>query len=150
RQPGVRSSVNLGDLKPLRFDGRDAFLLLGGFVGVVLLCTLLSIHAHVDVPKGAIKVGICGMLVLPLLRRKLFGQPAARTPREGILWSLLSMVSLFLMLAAFVAALLAAVSVYGTFESPELWSQVAWSSTFAIGFGALGYLGLEARFRQPL
>ena len=94
------------ELHTAAFDWKDLLLFAAGFVLVVAGLTAWS-ELVGDPPRWVTKVGIVIGVAAPLaLRRLVFGWPALPAPREGSLWSLLSMLGIFIALIGMGAAAL--------------------------------------------
>lgn len=94
------------ELRSATLDWKDLLLFASGFVLVISGLTAwaeLVGEPPARVTKGVILVGVAAPLAL---RRVVFGWPALPPPREGFVWSLLSMIGIFLALFGMAAAAL--------------------------------------------
>jgi hypothetical protein len=156
--------MDTNELRKTNFDARDAALLLGGFTAVVALASAIKITMGSTVGNGLLKVASVATLGLPFARRAIFGAVPVRPIRTGILWSLLSIATLFLMLGAFVATCVAGLALANLNDAPnvadlgaeyialrqhKILARVGWSLLSALVLATLGTLGLELRFVRP-
>ncbi len=95
-------------LRTTAFDWKDLVLFAAGFVAVIAGLTAWSEIAG-DPGKAVTKVVFITLILGPLgVRRLIFGWPALPPPKEGMHWSLLSMLGILIAIFGMGAAAMGA------------------------------------------
>lgn len=129
------------ELRTAAFDWKDLVLFAAGYVLVVAGLTAWG-ELIGEPPRWVTRIVIVVGMAAPLvLRRLVFGWPALPPPHEGVLWSLLSMLAIFMALFGMGAAAL------GVFP---LWhGRAIHVGLVAGGLAAVAIASMLAALRYP-
>lgn len=122
------------ELRSAAMDWKDLLLFAAAF-GIVVVGLTAWAEVAGEPPRWMTKVVIVGGLATPLaLRRFIFGWPALPPPKEGALWSLVSMLGI---LAALFGVAAAALGVYPLWNGRALHAGLVGGGLAAVVAGSV-------------